>query len=221
MQHHATRRPPYGGEQRPRFMDLSTATWMVRHLDQPVSMVHITPQRGVFAGGWDGQLVHWDDQGEQRWRAQTNDRISSIALSDDIVAVASGLHVVALDRTSGEERWSAALEGSADELVWWQGDLVAVSSVYDIEHNDFIESAVWRFSPNGELLWVERMDERPWTLVEVEGNLLAGLGRPDAATSMFHRSLRSTTPNLQRHRRPPAGLRVACRPCLDKPTAPW
>ena len=68
--------------------------------------------------------------------------------------------------------------GSADELVWWQGDLVAVSSVYDIEHNDFIESAVWRFSPDGELLWVERMDERPWTLVEVEGNLLAGLGRP-------------------------------------------
>ena len=159
-------------------MDLSTATWMVRHLDQPVSMVHITPKRGVFAGGWDGQLVHWDDQGEQRWRAQTNDRISSIALSDDIVAVASGLHVVALDRTSGEERWSAALEGSADELVWWQGDLVAVSSVYDIEHNDFIESAVWRFSSNGELLWVERMDERPWTLVEAEGKLLAGLGRP-------------------------------------------
>ena len=68
-------------------MDLSTATWMVRHLDQPVSMVHITSKRGVFAGGWDGQLVHWDDQGEQRWRAQTNDRISSIALTDDIVVV--------------------------------------------------------------------------------------------------------------------------------------
>ena len=26
-----------------------------------------------------------------------------------------------------------ALEGSADEVIWWQGDIVAVSSVYDIE----------------------------------------------------------------------------------------
>ena len=43
----------------------------------------------------------------------------------------------------------------------------------------------------------------------------------DAATSMFHRSLRSTTPNPQHHRRPPAVPRVARRPCLDKPTAPW
>ena len=50
--------------------------------------------------------------------------------------------------------------------------------MYDIEHNDFIESAIWRFSADGSLQWVERMDERPWTLIEVDDRLLAGLGRP-------------------------------------------
>ena len=71
-----------------------------------------------------------------------------------------------------------ALEGSADDIIWWQGDVVAISSVYDIEHNDFIESAVWRIASDGTLLWVERMDERPWTLVRADDALLAGLGRP-------------------------------------------
>ena len=159
-------------------MDLKDATWMVRTMDQPVSTVHLDDMNGVFAGGWDGRLTHWDEAGEHVWTAQTNDRISALALNDTTVVVASGLHVVALDRATGEERWSAALEGSADAVMWWQGDLVAVSSVYDIEHNDFIESAVWRFSAEGERHWVERMDERPWTLVEADDRLLAGLGRP-------------------------------------------
>ena len=159
-------------------MDLNGATWMVRHLDEPVSTVHLDEHQGVFAGGWDGRLTHWDQAGEHVWTSQTNDRISALALSETTVVVASGLHIVCLDRASGEPMWSVALEGSADEVVCWQGELVAVSSVYDIEHNDFIESAVWRLSPEGEVLWVERMDERPWALVQVGERLLAGLGRP-------------------------------------------
>lgn len=173
-----TRRPPYVGEGRLTLMDLNSATWMVRTLDQPVSALHITSENEVFACGWDGRLTLWDDGGEHLWTAQTNDRISAVALSEKAVVVASGLHIVCLDRASGEAMWSVALEGSADEVVWWQGDLVAVSSVYDIEHNDFIESAVWRLSPEGDVLWVERMDERPWALVQVGDRLLAGLGRP-------------------------------------------
>lgn len=151
---------------------------MVRNLDQPVSMVHLTSEQDVFAGGWHGRLTHWAEDGEHRWTAQTNDRVSAIALSETQVVVASGLHVVSLDRNTGEELWSMALEGSADDLIWWQGDVVAISSVYDIEHNDFIESAVWRIASDGTLLWVERMDERPWALVCADGALLAGLGRP-------------------------------------------
>ena len=37
-------------------MDLNGATWMVRQLEQSVSMVHLDEHQGVFAGGWDGRL---------------------------------------------------------------------------------------------------------------------------------------------------------------------
>ena len=106
-------------------MDLNSATWMVRTLEQPVSALHVTSENQVFAGGWDGRLTLWDDGGEHLWTAQTNDRISAVALSEKAVVVASGLHIVCLDRASGEPMWSAALEGSADEVVWWQGDSVS------------------------------------------------------------------------------------------------
>ncbi|MGB2507671.1 MAG: PQQ-binding-like beta-propeller repeat protein, partial [Candidatus Poseidoniaceae archaeon] len=185
-------------------MDLNGATWMVRQLEQPVSMVHLDEHHGVFAGGWDGRVTHWDEAGEHVWTAQTNDRISALALSEDVAVVASGLHIVALDRATGEERWSMALEGSADAVVWWQGDVVAVSSVYDIEHNDFIESAIWRFSPDGDLQWVERMDERPWTLIEVDDRLLAGLGRPRCG----HLDVSSTPPF--NHTLPPTSSPTTC-----------
>ena len=57
------------------------------------------------------------------------------------------------------------------------GEIVATSSVYDIEHGDFMESAVWKFSLEGEIIEVERMDERPWFLNSSD-KLLLGLGRP-------------------------------------------
>ena len=63
-------------------MDLKTATWMVRNLDQPVSMVQLSSENEVFAGGWDGQLTHWDSEGNHRWTTPTNDRISAIALNE-------------------------------------------------------------------------------------------------------------------------------------------
>ena len=65
-------------------------------------MVQLSTENEVFAGGWDGQLTHWDSEGNHRWTTPTNDRISAIALNDASVAVASGLHVVVLSRSSGE-----------------------------------------------------------------------------------------------------------------------
>ena len=40
-----------------------------------------------------------------------------------------------------------------------------------------MESAVWKFSLEGEIIEVERMDERPWFL-DSSDKLLLGLGRP-------------------------------------------
>ena len=159
-------------------MDLRGATWMVRSLGESVSMVNVMENGDVFAGGWDGHLIRWDEEGTILWTAQTGNRISAIAVSDQAIVVTSGLHLVALDPHTGEQHWKVALEGSADDVRWWDGSILAVSSVYDIEHNDFIESALWKFDVNGECLWVERMDERPWSVLELGGQCYAGLGRP-------------------------------------------
>lgn len=159
-------------------MDLTSATWMVRSLGEPVSCVHTTSDRTVFAGGWNGRVACWDGEGSSLWTVQTEDRISAFAINDDLVVVTSGLHLVALDRATGEERWRHALEGSADTVVWQDDSLLAVSSVYDIEHNDFIESAVWCCTTEGELRWVERLDERPWSVLVTAEGVFAGLGRP-------------------------------------------
>lgn len=141
-------------------MDLKGAMWMQRSLGESVSLVHLMENGDVFAGGWDGRLIRWDEEGTTLWSTQTNDRISALAINGDLVVITSGLHLVALSLDSGKELWSVALEGSADDVHWWNGQIIAVSSVYDIEHNDFIESAIWLFSAQGEQQWVERMDER-------------------------------------------------------------
>tara|TARA_B100000282_G_scaffold113905_1_gene80837 strand:- start:172 stop:1194 length:1023 start_codon:yes stop_codon:yes gene_type:complete len=155
-------------------MDLIQAAWMIRDLGQPVSALDLE-EDSVIAGGWDGALRKWNGDGDLIWKAQCSDRIESILRIEDLVVVTSGLHISCLK--DGEIIWSEALEGSADLLAFHNGEIVATSSVYDIEHGDFMESAIWRFSLKGDLLNVERMDERPWFL-DSNNKLLLGLGRP-------------------------------------------
>ena len=176
--HDARRRVSYDASRNLCFMDLKGAAWMVRSHEQSVSCLLLLEDDGLLAGGWDGKVTRWSAEGDIVWTTNTPDRISAFAVHAKHVALTSGLHVVCLDLDTGEEQWSAALEGSADAVQWWEGQLRAISSVYDIEHNDFIESAIWNFSPEGALEWVERMDERPWAMVAEETTLLAGLGRP-------------------------------------------
>jgi hypothetical protein len=38
---------------RGRVMDLRDLAWMVRRLDEPVSAVHLFPDGGLIAGGWE------------------------------------------------------------------------------------------------------------------------------------------------------------------------
>ena len=147
---------------------------MIRDLGQPVSALDLQ-EDSVIAGGWNGALRKWNGDGDLIWKAQCSDRIESILRIEDLVVVTSGLHISCVK--SGEIIWSEALEGSADLLAFHDGEIVATSSVYDIEHGDFMESAVWKFSLEGEIIEVERMDERPWFL-DSSDKLLLGLGRP-------------------------------------------
>ena len=182
-------------------MDLLTSAWMTRSLGESVSAVHLVQEGGVFAGGWDGNLKHWDAEGELVWTATLPDRITVIAIHGDSVFATAGLHVVCLEAKTGDQRWSHALEGSADSLYVFEERLYAISSVYDIEHNDFLESAVWNFSFDGTMNWIQRMDERPWTIQEFKGKLFFGLGRPkcgfstiDALGTIAHNEVKTDSP---------------------------
>ena len=147
---------------------------MIRDLGQPVSAIDLE-EESVIAGGWDGALRKWNGDGDLIWKTQCSDRIESIIRIDDLVVVTSGLHISCL--RDGEIIWSEALEGSADLLAYFNEEIVATSSVYDIEHGDFMESAIWKFTLDGDLINVEKMDEKPWFLDSTE-KLILGLGRP-------------------------------------------
>ena len=108
---------------------------------------------------------------------------------------------MAVSRTSGELMWQFALEGSADEVIIHEGHVYATSSVYDIEHNDFIDSAVWCFTFDGNNLWTKHMDERPWTIFSDDNTVIIGLGRPKMGIATInqegeinHQQLASNSP---------------------------
>lgn len=159
-------------------MDLLASTWMTRSLGEAVASVALDEDHSVLVGGWNGTLKRWNEKGDLLWSTQLNDRINDIALNKECVIATAGLHLVCLEKGTGDVRWTHALEGSADATVIHDEVVHAVSSVYDIEHNDFIESAVWAFDLNGDQKWVTRMDERPWTMLTHDASLWIGLGRP-------------------------------------------
>ena len=182
-------------------MNMVGACWMTRLLGEPVSALSIDESNDIIAGGWNGVLSYWDCDGENNWSTNLPDRIGSIAANQEFVFATAGLHIVAVSRTSGELMWQFALEGSADEVIIHEGHVYATSSVYDIEHNDFIDSAVWCFTFDGNNLWTKHMDERPWTIFSDDNTVIIGLGRPKMGIATInqegeinHQQLTSNSP---------------------------
>ena len=159
-------------------MDLFSSVWMTRSLGEAVSALYLEPGAGLFAGGWNGCVKSWDADGNLQWTAKLSDRVTVLQREGDVLFATAGLHVACIDVSNGSVRWDHALEGSADSITVFEDTLYAVSSVYDIEHNDFLESAVWNFSFDGKLRWIHRMDERPWVTLKHDGDVWFGLGRP-------------------------------------------
>jgi len=160
------------------FMDLSSCTWMVRELGESASCAKLLEDNSLLVGGWDGRIKYWTDQGDLIWETKTPNRVSSLEVTNDFLFSTSGLDIVCIELKTGQHRWSVPLEGSADAVIATETCVLAVSSVYDIEHNDFLESAIWAISFEGDILETHRMDERPWTLQTFNGGAIAGLGRP-------------------------------------------
>lgn len=159
-------------------MNMNGACWMRRSLGEPVSALYIDSQNNVIAGGWNGRLIKWSASGDELWSVQLPDRIGSISINSNGIYATAGLHICAVQLANGSVIWQQALEGSADTVLATEELIYATSSVYDIEHNDFIESAIWCFDKLGNEVWKRYMAERPWTLNQYQGDLYLGLGRP-------------------------------------------
>lgn len=160
-------------------LDAESCAWMVRRLPDRISCIELLDEF-IIAGDWSGDISCWTSDGDPVWEYSAPDRVSSIAVADGIVVIASGIDVVALSMSDGQELWRQKLEGSADEVfsIPGSGMIHATSSVFDIEHGDFMESAYWRFDNSGDLMVVHRFDERPWHVSVEPDSVLLGLGRP-------------------------------------------
>lgn len=168
-------------------MDLSEMTWLVRDFGEAVSSCKIT-ESSFIIGGWNGKLAQYSHDGDLIWETKWEDRISDIATQGNTIFATSGLHITATNQKSGAKEWSSALEGSSDALVATDDFVHVVSSVYDIEHYDFLESAVWTFSHSGEEIHVHRVDERPWSIISTKDGILLGMGRPKCGIAKLNKA---------------------------------
>ena len=164
--------------------DISDYAWFVRDLPASAASVLLGKSR-LYAGDWDGNLCCWSDQGDLLWSTKAEDRVEQMCGASEakppFICVTAGSKVNCIDAASGEERWNHQLIGSSD-LVTCSDDgnrILATSSVYEIELNDFIESTCWRFDGDGDIIRQDTFEERPWHLIlDRSGAARMGLGRP-------------------------------------------
>ncbi len=182
--------------------NLRELAWFERNLDAGVSTLHLDDER-LIAGDWDGGIHCWNLEGEPLWHAQTSNRVSNVALGGGFLFAVCGHDLVCLNLESGEIRWEVELEGSSD-LVACTPDgstILATSSIFDLEMNDFLEATFWRFNKEGELLRQDSIDERPWAIeMRDDGVAFLPLGRPrcgmirSEADGLHHRPLPTSSP---------------------------
>ena len=160
---------------------IESVAWMERNLDTSVSSVYIDDKK-IIAGDWDGMLTCWSRDGDKLWSAELGDRVAGIRLSHDerMLWCIAGRDALGLDYENGLILWQIEFDGSTDLINLDDGDCAwIVSSVYDIELNDFIESTISLIDNSGNVLHQHILDERPWSIHPIsKGKSIFGLGRP-------------------------------------------
>ena len=182
--------------------DLRDLAWFDRNLDAGISALHLDDER-LIAGDWDGGLHCWDLEGETQWTVKASNRVSGFAVGGRWLYAVCGRDVVSIELSSGEICWEHELEGSSDLVACTpEGEtILATSSVFDLEMNDFIESTIWRFNSEGKLLHQDSIDERPWAIsMRKDGVAFLPLSRPRCGMiratpeELYHTPLPTSSP---------------------------
>ena len=165
--------------------------WLSRRMPAPVSSVNII-EDFFYAGDIDGNIYVWSLDGDLYWNTNSGDRVECISIANQhqppLLFATVGVELICLEAETGKLLWSYKLEGSSDNVVCNSTAtlIVATSSVFDVEHLDYMESACWKFDKKGNLLSVSRFDERPWYIGLLTSNkTIMGLGRPSCGAKLF------------------------------------
>ena len=160
---------------------IESVAWMERNLEASVSSVYIDDKK-IIAGDWNGMLICWSRDGDKLWNAELGDRVAGIRLSQDggMLWCIAGRDALGLDYENGKIKWQIEFDGSTDLINLDEGGRAwIVSSVYDIELNDFIESTISLIDDAGNIVLQHILDERPWSIHPIsKGKSMFGLGRP-------------------------------------------
>lgn len=160
----------------PRLSDLSS---LVRSLKSPVTTIAQNAE-SFIAGDAEGIASAWSvSDGAPLWSISLEPSVSSIVFADEIVAIAHGGSITAVNSDDGTLMWSIPVDGACDFVVFDGQSLWVTSSVYEIEIEDYVACRIMRVEPRrGVVEQSIPLTSKAWTLDAFGQGCILGLGRP-------------------------------------------
>lgn len=159
-----------------RLSDLSS---LVRSLKSSVTTIAQNAE-SFIAGDTEGIASAWSvSDGAPLWSINLEPSISSIVFADEIVAIAHGASITAVNSDDGTLIWSIPVDGACDFVVFDGQSLWVTSSVYEIEIEDYVACRIMRIEPlQGVVEQSIPLTSKAWTLDAFGQGCILGLGRP-------------------------------------------
>ena len=159
-----------------RLSDLSS---LVRSLKSRVTTIAQNAE-SFIAGDAEGIASAWSvSDGSPLWSINLEPSVSSIVFADEIVAIAHGASITAVNSDDGTLIWSIPVDGACDFVVFDGQSLWVTSSVYAIEIEDYVACRIMRIEPRrGVVEQSIPLTSKAWTLDAFGQGCILGLGRP-------------------------------------------
>ena len=159
-----------------RLSDLSS---LVRSLKSHVTTIAQNAE-SFIAGDAEGLASAWSvSDGSPLWSINLEPSVSSIVFADEIVAIAHGASITAVNSDDGTLIWSIPVDGACDFVVFDGQSLWVTSSVYAIEIEDYVACRIMRIEPRrGVVEQSIPLTSKAWTLDAFGQGCILGLGRP-------------------------------------------
>jgi len=158
---------------------LSDLASLVRSLKAPISAI-AQDTSSFIVGDSEGTVSAWSVlDGAHLWSIEVEPSVSSIAVADNIVAIAHGASITGINYDDGAVIWANSVEGACDLVAFDEQSLWVTSSVYEIEIQDYVACRIMRIEPRQGL--VEQsipLASKAWTLDIFGRGCILGLGRP-------------------------------------------